>query len=78
MCKNCDQDKVISVNAKCSDMCTITHKDKELDGYVPSDIGIGGDDYIRFDLCLACGQVQGEFPVDMVYFNSLFEGGNER
>jgi hypothetical protein len=33
------------------------------DGYVPSDIGIGGDDYIDFIYCLECGQIQDEFPL---------------
>ena len=33
------------------------------EGYVPGEIGIGGGDYIRMDICLDCGQVQGEFPV---------------
>lgn len=36
--------------------------EKEKDGYVPSDMGIGGGDYIEFEWCLDCGQIQGTFP----------------
>jgi hypothetical protein len=32
-------------------------------GYVPTGIGIGGNDYLEFDYCLNCGQIQDEnFP----------------
>jgi hypothetical protein len=30
----------------------------EYDGYVPTGIGIGGNDYLEFDYCLNCGQIQ--------------------
>jgi hypothetical protein len=36
---------------------------KDNDGYVPDDLGIGGGDYVEFDMCLTCGQVQGKFPL---------------
>lgn len=26
-------------------------------------MGIGGGDYVEFDYCLDCGQIQGTFPV---------------
>lgn len=35
---------------------------KRHEGYVASDMGIGGGDYIEFGYCLDCGQIQGEFP----------------
>jgi hypothetical protein len=35
----------------------------ELDGYVPNDLNIGGGDYIEFDVCLDCGQMQGQYPL---------------
>lgn len=37
----------------------------EFDGYVPDDLGIGGGDYVEFDLCLDCGQVQGTWPLPL-------------
>jgi len=33
------------------------------EGYVPRDLGIGGGDYLEFDLCLECGKVEGEWPL---------------
>jgi hypothetical protein len=38
-------------------MATFSHR-----GYVPDDMGIGGGDYVEFDYCLQCGQIQGRFP----------------
>ena len=39
--------------------------DKEQEGYVPYGFGIGGGDYIRFNFCMDCGQLQGKFPLDI-------------
>lgn len=62
-CQRCQCDRVIHVNAKCSDMCYIRFAGgREQDGYVPNDFGIGGGDYVEFDYCPDCGQIQGEFP----------------
>jgi hypothetical protein len=33
------------------------------DGYMPDDVDLGGGDYVRFTVCLNCGQVQGEWPL---------------
>lgn len=62
-CQKCSSDRVISVQAKCSDCCWVHYKDMESDGYVPHEFGIGGGDYIEIDLCIQCGTVQGEFPL---------------
>lgn len=48
---------------KCSDLSVVNLLGVEHEGYVPDDIGVGGGDYIRFDLCLNCGKVQGKFPL---------------
>jgi hypothetical protein len=40
----------------------VTYGDKQRDGYVPDDIGIGSGDYVDFNYCLQCGQIQDEFP----------------
>jgi len=63
MCKFCSSDRVISVSAKCSDLSTVEFGNKEHNGYLPDDLGIGGGDYVEFDLCLNCGRVQGEWPL---------------
>lgn len=64
-CQRCKSERVLLVSAKCSDCCNCEINGHESDGYVPTDvlIGKGGfGDYVRFDVCLECGQMQGEFP----------------
>lgn len=64
-CQSCESERVISVGGKASDMHFVAapHLDYEHDGYLPSIPNIGGGDYTEFDVCLECGQVQGEWPV---------------
>lgn len=49
-CK-CGSSRIAEINAKCKH------------GYVPHDMGIGGGDYIRFEYCLDCGVMIGNFPL---------------
>jgi hypothetical protein len=63
-CQRCKSERVATINSKSSDLNFVTLGDKEYNGYVPDDIGIGGGDYINFSWCLDCGQIQGEFPVE--------------
>lgn len=59
-----ENQKIVRVNGKCSDMCHIMFPDgTESDGYVPRDINIGGGDYLDFDYCMNCGKLVGDFPV---------------
>lgn len=62
-CQKCNSKRVLSICAKCSDMCGMSTDKRESMGYVMYDIGIGGGDYIEFDYCLECGQIQYDFPV---------------
>jgi len=62
-CQRCKSERVVDISGKTSDMCSVQLGEKEINDYVPSDMGIGGGDYIRFNLCLDCGQVQGAFPI---------------
>ena len=62
-CDSCGSERILSVNAKCSDMFTAELNMNNYEGYVPYDLGIGGGDYIEFDLCLKCGKIQGHFPL---------------
>lgn len=77
-CK-CGSTRVARVNAKCSDMCSIGYGAKLYDGYVPSGIGItkrgGGGDYVEFDYCLDCGQMQGKFPISERALTSALREG---
>lgn len=59
-CKRCGEKSIHHVSAKCSDLCFIQYPDgSEKDDYVPNNLGIGGGDYVEFDFCLSCGQLQG-------------------
>ena len=62
-CQKCGSDRIICVGAKVSDRFSASIGDREYDGYVPSDLGIGGGDYLDVDYCADCGQIQGKFPL---------------
>jgi len=66
-CQRCNSKRVAGIGSKSSDCNSISiNASPEClnhDGYVPRDMGIGGGDYIEFDYCLDCGQLQGEFPL---------------
>lgn len=54
----------LSINAKCSDCCSITaHEDgseiASLQDYPPRNIGIGGGDCIRVEIDVQTGQIVG-------------------
>ncbi len=61
----CDSDRIIRVDAKCSDQCAIEFYEElpDHDGYVPEGLNVGGNDYIEFKVCLYCGKIQGKFPI---------------
>jgi hypothetical protein len=54
---------MMSVSAKCSDLCSVTLDGSEHSGYVPNNINIGGGDYVDFDVCANCGQMIGTWPL---------------
>ena len=75
-CDKCNGDRILSVNGKTSDLCYISYKDIDHDGYVPEGIIVGDGgygDYINFDLCLDCGKVQGKFPISDEQVKSAIE-----
>lgn len=63
-CSKCQSDNIVSIQGHCSDSFNLEYKDKEYEGYVPLNIGIGGNDDIEMDYCLNCGQIQGTFPIE--------------
>lgn len=66
-CIKCKSERIATMGAKCSDMCLCSigtvEDGNEHDGYVPDDMGVGGGDYVDFQYCLDCGQIQGAFPL---------------
>lgn len=63
-CQKCNSERILSVSGKCSDMSVVQYKDMEHIGYVPDNLNIGSGDYLEFDVCLDCGYMQGDFPID--------------
>ena len=67
-CQACKSERTAHVSAKCSDLCFIRHQDLgvEHEGYVPMDMNIGGNNYVKFTYCLDCGQIKGAWPLPLV------------
>lgn len=63
-CQRCQSDRVLDVCGKCDDKVNLQLGDNNCHDYLPDDLGLGGGDYLRFSMCLDCGQVQGQFPVE--------------
>lgn len=65
-CQSCNNNRILYVSVKCSDRFYgyFENTGETINGFVPDGFGIGGDDsdYVRFDFCLDCGQIQGDFP----------------
>jgi hypothetical protein len=59
----CQSNRILFVSGKTSDLCFCQIENKEHNGYVPDDLGIGSGDYLEFNLCLDCGQIQDQFPL---------------
>ena len=72
-CEKCESDKIVLIDAKCSDMCCIQYGGMEHHGYVSSNIGIGGGDYIELAVCYDCGKVQGIENFDEEVIRSIFK-----
>ncbi len=71
-CTSCNSFRIAKLSGKTSDMCCVqmaspADEDDVVEhlGYVPGDMNIGGGDYIEFNFCLECGQIQGEFPTGL-------------
>lgn len=62
-CKCGSDNRFISVSAKCSDLCVVRYHDMDHEGYVPRGLGIGGGDYLEFDVCADCGRVKNFEPL---------------
>jgi hypothetical protein len=60
---NCGSTRIMSVFAKCKDLCYVSLDGEEKDGYVPDRVNIGGGDYVNFDVCVQCGHMFGTWPL---------------
>jgi len=62
-CQSCKSERIIFIQGIVNECCMVTIGENEHDGYVPSDLGIGGGDDIKLEYCADCGQLQGDFPL---------------
>lgn len=65
-CQKCKSERVASINGHCRDACFFDVPGVgSRDGYAPQNVGLKNSygDYVEFEYCLNCGQIQGEFPV---------------
>ncbi|MCP5018935.1 MAG: hypothetical protein GY938_27205 [Ketobacter sp.] len=66
-CKKCNSDRSARIIAKSSDRNSGNFDGLNFEGSIPYDIGIGGGDYVRFEWCLNCGTIAGNFPIAPIY-----------
>lgn len=59
----CGSPRIARISAKCSDRFSVYTVGHEYHGYVPNDLGIGGNKDIEFSYCLACGCILGQWPL---------------
>ena len=76
-CQSCKSDRMIDVTVKVSDMFHAQIGENDYNGYVPSDLGIGRDDYIEFAYCADCGQIQGDFPLHKTEIENSQDENNQ-
>jgi hypothetical protein len=62
-CQKCKSDRIITAQGKVSDCFDAHIGEKDYNGYVPGDLGIGSGDYMEVEYCADCGQMQGDFPL---------------
>lgn len=66
-CTSCNSVRIVKVSGKCSDMFSCSTRAQNIyrrySGCVPSDLNIGGGDYLEFEFCLECGKIQADFPL---------------
>lgn len=64
MACTCGSSRHARVSAKTDDRaCVAIVGGRAVGGYPPSDMGIGGGDYVNFTYCLDCGRIQGKWPL---------------
>lgn len=61
-CQRCESPRLLSFSGNTSDRFYAAFNNREYNGYVIHDAGIGGGDYLGAEVCLECGQLQGEWP----------------
>ena len=63
-CQRCSSSRVLNVNGKSGEQTVLNLNNEEYLGSPVEPLGSG--DYIKFSVCLNCGQQQGSFPVEPI------------
>lgn len=56
-CDACGSDRILQLNAKCSDRCHATYNGVSKSDYAPDVANVCGGDYVEPNICLECGKV---------------------
>ena len=64
-CQRCKSHRVATATSHGSDMQSFSMGSVDHSGYLPSDVGIGGNDDLEIEYCLDCGQLQGTWPLPL-------------
>ena len=62
-CQKCESFRILDFYGRVRDAFSAQILTKDYGGYVPYDIGLGGDEDLKGSLCLDCGQLQGTWPL---------------
>lgn len=76
-CQRCKSERIVQINAKCSDLFDMSYGDNSGYGYVPKNLFFGKGcygDYVRFSFCAECGQIQSDFPISDENLNEAMDG----
>lgn len=77
MACECGSKRILSVSAKCSDLCSASFGSLEHDGYVPSIESLGGGDYLEIEVCVECGRLQNFEPLTDKQIKIAFKGDDD-
>lgn len=63
-CQRCGSERVLHLHTHSRDCHFATFMDVENDGYAPKGLPFCDGDDAWFEVCLKCGQLQGEWPYE--------------
>jgi hypothetical protein len=63
-CQTCDSNRLATINGHSKDLASIQVGGVYHDGYLPTISNVCSGDDIDIIVCLECGQLQGDWPVD--------------
>lgn len=68
-CRECGAQRIAYIGGKCSDLGDFHYNGWKHSGYMPQIDHICGGNSIDINVCLECGQIQGDFPISEEVIN---------